>query len=82
MFEDTIESLLEHLIADKAGVIRPAFTRMFELAMRPKRERCLGADHDERSDDRRGCANEILRKASSHFAMVKLPRIFWPRLKR
>ena len=30
--DTTIEAVLEHLIADGAGGIGPAFTRMFELA--------------------------------------------------
>jgi putative transposase len=55
--DTTIEAVLEHLIADGAGGIGPAFTRMFELAMRPERERYLGAGHCERSGDRRGYAN-------------------------
>jgi hypothetical protein len=55
--DTTIEAVLEHLIADGAGGIGPAFTRMFELAMRLERERYLGAGHYERSDDRRGYAN-------------------------
>ena len=55
--DTTIEAVLEHLIADGAGGIGPAFTRMFELAMRLERERYLGAGHYERSGDRRGYAN-------------------------
>jgi hypothetical protein len=43
--DTTIEAVLEHLIADGAGFIGPAFTRMFELAMRLERERYLGAGH-------------------------------------
>jgi hypothetical protein len=45
--DTTIEAVLEHLIADGAGGIGPAFTRMFELAMRLERERYLGAGHYE-----------------------------------
>ncbi len=41
--DTTIEAVLEHLIADGAGGIGPAFTRMFELAMRLERERYLVA---------------------------------------
>lgn len=56
--EDTaIEAVLEHLIADGAGGMGPAFARMFELAMRLERERYLGAGHYERSNERRGYAN-------------------------
>jgi len=55
--DTTIEAVLEHLIADGASGIGPAFTRMFELAMRLERERYLGAGHYERSGDRRGYAN-------------------------
>lgn len=55
--DTTVEAVLEHLIADGAGGIGPAFTRMFELAMRLERERYLGAGHYERSGNRRGYAN-------------------------
>ena len=55
--DTTVEAVLEHLIADGAGGIGPAFTRMFELALRLERERYPGAGHYERSGNRRGYAN-------------------------
>lgn len=75
--DTTIEAVLEHLIADGAGGIGPAFTRMFELAMRLERERYLGAGHYERSDDRRGYANGYKQKRLDTPAgtlMVQVPK--------
>jgi hypothetical protein len=43
--DQTIEAVLELLIADRAGDIGPAFTSIYELAIRVERERCLGAGY-------------------------------------
>jgi transposase-like protein len=58
MHEGTnIEALMEQLIENGTEEMASVFAGLFNLAMRLERERFLGADHYERSPERRGYAN-------------------------
>ena len=58
MYEGTnIEALMEQLIENGTEEMASVFAGLFNLAMRLERERFLGADHYERSPERRGYAN-------------------------
>jgi transposase-like protein len=50
---------MEQLIEGGAGEMAQVFAGLFNLAMRIERERFLGANHYERSPERRGYANGI-----------------------
>ena len=56
--QDTaIEALMEQLIANGSEDMGVVFASLFDLAMRIERERFLGAEHYERTSQRRGYAN-------------------------
>jgi putative transposase len=52
-----IETMMEQLIANGSEDMASVFAGLFDLAMRIERERFLGAEHYERSAQRRGYAN-------------------------
>jgi putative transposase len=53
----SIEALMEQLIENGTEDMAAVFAGLFNLAMRIERERFLGADHYERSPERRGYGN-------------------------
>jgi len=53
----SIEALMEQLIENGTEEMASVFAGLFNLAMRIERERFLGADHYERSPERRGYGN-------------------------
>jgi putative transposase len=53
----SIEALMEQLIENGTEDMASVFAGLFNLAMRIERERFLGADHYERSPERRGYGN-------------------------
>lgn len=56
--QDTaIEALMEQLIANGSEDMGVVFASLFDLAMRIERERFFGAEHYERTSQRRGYAN-------------------------
>ena len=55
----SIEALMEQLIENGTEDMAAVFAGLFNLAMRIERERFLGADHYERTPERRGYANGI-----------------------
>ena len=57
--DNALEALMEQLIEGGAGEMAQVFAGLFNLAMRIERERFLGANHYERSPERRGYANGI-----------------------
>jgi putative transposase len=57
--DNALEALMEHLIESGTEEMASVFAGLFNLAMRIERERFLGANHYERSPERRGYANGI-----------------------
>ena len=55
--DTTITALMEQLLAHGPDCMAEVFTSLFNLAMRLERERFLGAEHYERTPERRGYAN-------------------------
>lgn len=55
--DEGIDELMEQLIETGPEGMAVAFTAMLNLAMRLERERHVGAQADERSPERSGCAN-------------------------
>jgi transposase-like protein len=57
--DNALEALMEQLIESGTEEMASVFAGLFNLAMRIERERFLGANHYERSPERRGYANGI-----------------------
>ena len=55
--DSALEALMEQLIESGSEEMASVFAGLFNLAMRIERERFLGADHYERTPERRGYAN-------------------------